>query len=284
MKLLAIPMLLLLLSLASYGAEITSGDDVVIIGQGSSRRSTCDITTYPLDVRNNPIKDYGDPSRLSSPFSRIPDHKDNDHETDTTSDTSLDTGKAAVITFSMNSEVRGDGGFVEWRSFNNGDEMKAKQTSSAIYGNLDYTRNLLLLRQNVVGDEIKFISSENSITFFGNYYRELDAYLNEGDYIQDYFRSGAITKDSTHISLLTRYNSTNSTNYDKLTKHSTDTRFVGQSSFCAKFSNMSCSEISETYLGQIDLNRDLENREKSENSTSNKNWLLVAGGDVPEGP
>jgi hypothetical protein len=100
--------------------------------------------------------------------------------------------------------------------------------------------------------------------------------LSNGNYISDHFRTGVISKDRTFVGeSITRSSSDDTrSNVKDITKYNIDGRFVGYSSFIAKLSNINCSEISEDYLGQIDLNRDLKMENSTEIIIKDENYLI----------
>ena len=283
MRFLVITVLLLSLIVISDGIEVTGGDEVLIIGQEGSMAS--------YDIHYRDPSQYDSPPVIITPPPPLPPH-----DNQTGLNWTTDLNRTRPYHFEMTSEVHGTGGYSQWRSIKDVTGLRAKHTSAATYGDLNLSDTLVL-----IGEEVDYtiqsnensnltlkekiptaLLSMNSVEFFGIFYRERDTFWNNGDYIQNSFTSGAIRKDSTSVGtlddILSRVNATSGETiedslYNKSTIYILDTRYVGASSFTARFPNLNCSEISEDYTGRIALNRRLMNEEKFCQPGSDEKWL-----------
>jgi hypothetical protein len=165
MKLLAISIFLLLfLVIGGYGAEITDGNDVVIIGQGKlGTTPPYDISSHPFDINQNPIGDYMDPSQYDFPSSPKPPPPPNGNNGDIVNN---QTGRNQTTIIRLSGEVQGTGGFMRWKSVNNEEELREKHRSSASYGNIDSSSNIILIREDVKQNKTRVLFSNDVVNFF----------------------------------------------------------------------------------------------------------------------
>jgi hypothetical protein len=165
-----------------------------------------------------------------------------------------------VVGSSIGGPSRG-AGFSEWRYLIGDDDFKARQTSSALYGNLDESRVIRVSKDQQASDILNVSTavmlSQDQIKFVGKSYNDLAIYSNKGDVVRNSFSAGAISKNSTYIGGFEDYRMSDENetgHFRKSTIYNLDSRSVGITNLALiSESENNTYEISEQYSGEIAL-------------------------------
>ena len=241
---------------------LSCANRVVIIGGGSNVISEPlpTIDTKPTS-HPNPL----DPRQYELPNLPIIPHSSSTNPSSMNNYTNENSSPSLV--FSMTSRVVGSSigspsrgaGFSVWKYLKGDDDFKAKQTSSALYGNLDESSVIRLSKNQGASDILKksaaVILSQDQIKFLGNSYNDLAIYSNKGDVVRNSFSSGAISKNSTYFGGFEDYRMSDENetgHFRKSTIYNLDSRSVGIANLALTSEN-DTYEISEQYSGEIAL-------------------------------
>jgi len=197
--------------------------------------------------------------------------------------------------FETTGEVQGSGSFSEWRRIGEMAGVDAKQTSSATDGELLSSSRLLLIsdklnytrtdERNAESFDVTveeqwptYIASNDYVNFVGIGYRESERYSNNGDMIQSKFESGNILKESRYIggldnALIEANVSSNGTAvkalYNKTTEYNIYANYIGILNLNMRDKDI--KEISEDYMGIMNVSINMMNRESFNKSESDCN-------------
>lgn len=278
--------LLVVLLLIFTGFGISHASNVEVIGGGSDEGGT--IPT--INPRQVSLPSPRDPSQYDHP--KVPILPNPSDSSNKSGSNYLNVTSSPTIQFRMTSNVKGSSigspargaGFSQWRYMQDGDGLlKAKQTSSALYGNLDETRQIVFLndKQESSTENIStaLILSQDQIRFFGASYRDNVNYLNEGDLVRNSFESGNISKNSTYLGWFEDYNM----NDENETGHLRTSTLYNINSINVGISNLDLisrsengsTEIftSEQYTGEIALRINFRNNLNMTFIREKDNWL-----------
>ena len=253
---------LFLLSISAIGLSCASR--VVIIGGGSN------VVREPLptvDTKSPSHPNPLDPSQYEHP--NLPTSPHNPSTSSSSTNSYTNASSSPSLRFSMTSWVAGSSidsssrgaGFSEWKYLNDGDDFKAKLTSSALYGNLDESRVIRFSKDQQASDTLNETTAvmllQDQIKFLGNFYNELGIYSNNGDVVRNSFTAGAISKNSTYYGGFDDYRMTDENetgHFRKSTIYNLDSRSVGIANLALiSESKNDTYEISEQYSGSIAL-------------------------------
>ena len=280
----------LLLNILIIG--LSCGGRVVVIGGGSDGNGP--IPT--IDLGPSSLPSPRDPSQYEPP--NLPALHNSGSSKSSTSSTINGTNQSAIHTleFSMTSRVVGSStnspgrseGFSEWRCLDSDEGFKAKQASSALYGNLDETRIIKFGRDQGANDiessSYAAMLSQDQIRFLGNSYNDRVSYLNKGDIIRNSFTGGAISKNSTYLGTFDDYNMSdlNETgHFRKTTMYNLDSRNVGITNLdLISGSEVNSTEISEQYSGEIALRINFKNNFNRTYMRDQDDWIPCCQGDL----
>ena len=280
----------LLLNILIIG--LSCGDRVVVIGGGSDGSGPIPTT----DLGPSSLPSPRDPSQYEPP--NLPALHNSGSPNSSTSSTIIGTNQSVTRTleFSMTSRVVGSStnspgrseGFSEWKCLSSDEGFKAKQASSALYGNLDETRIIKFDRDQGADDiESKayaVLLSQEQIRFLGNSYNDRVSYLNKGDIIRNSFTGGATSKNSTYIGAFDDYSTSdmNETgHFRKNTMYNLDSRNVGITNLdLIAGSEVNSTEISEQYSGEIALRLNFKNNFNRTYMRDQDDWLPCCQGDL----
>jgi hypothetical protein len=283
----------LLLNILIIG--LSCGGRVVVIGGGSEGSGPIPTT----DLGPSSLPSPRDPSQYEPPnLPALPNSGSTNSSTSSTS-TIIGTNQSVTRTleFSMTSRVVGSStnspgrseGFSEWKSLNSDEGFKARQASSALYGNLDETRIIKFDRDqgaDSTGASVAYAAmlSQDQIRFLGNSYNDRVSYLNKGDIIRNSFTGGAISKNSTYIGAFEDYNMSdwNETgHFRKTTMYNLDSRNVGITNLdLISGSEVNSTEISEQYSGEIALRINFKNNFNRTYTREQDDWIPCCQGDL----
>ena len=280
----------LLLNILIIG--LSCGGRVVVIGGGSDGNGP--IPT--IDLGPSSLPSPRDPSQYEPP--NLPALHNSGSPKSSTSSTINGTNQSAIHTleFSMTSRVVGSStnspgrseGFSEWRCLDSDEGFKAKQASSALYGNLDETR-VIKFDRDQGADSTESVAyaamlSQDQIRFLGNSYNDRVSYLNKGDIIRNSFTGGAISKNSTYLGAFDDYNMSdlNETgHFRKTTMYNLDSRNVGITNLdLISGSEVNSTEISEQYSGEIALRINFKNNFNRTYMRDQDDWIPCCQGDL----
>jgi|GEM_PF-3488660 len=270
-----------------FGAEITngSGHSVEGVGQESSGGSSPVIDIhYPTGNTIDP-REYKTPSR--------PTRQSNNESNKTSLNASVGLRlDINAFLFQMGSSVNGTGRHSDWSMVSNAAGVVAKQSSSTISGSLDLAKEVTLITDvsntttsSALDHAVSLTTRptllrvQNQVLFVGRGYQEKDCFTNMGDSIQDYYRAGAISKDSIYnalyMSKVTGPGNTPvaGTHYNKHTLYDINTRYTGTSRFTALFPNRNTSEVSQEYTGRMALQRRVFESESYDITNRYDTWL-----------
>ena len=281
----------LLLNILIIG--LSCGGRVVVIGGGSEGSGPIPTT----DLGPSSLPSPRDPSQYEPP--NLPALPNSGSTNSSTSSTIIGTNQSVTHTleFSMTSRVVGSStnspgrseGFSEWKSLNSDEGFKARQASSALYGNLDETRIIKFDRDqgaDSTGASVAYAAmlSQDQIRFLGNSYNDRVSYLNKGDIIRNSFTGGAISKNSTYIGAFEDYNMSdwNETgHFRKTTMYNLDSRNVGITNLdLISGSEVNSTEISEQYSGEIALRINFKNNFNRTYTRDQDDWIPCCQGDL----
>jgi hypothetical protein len=274
-KVASIVIIILSLGCLCYGYSIEGGQDVVVIGSNKTTNTGGSSDTVDLSLHGGSIiNTFRDPTQYDVPTIKI--NKTNPTN-NTTSATYL-VSTNAPMTWRMESSVKGTGNFSEWNMISNQKDLKSKQSSSAISGELNKNSREAYIVDQSESSTTKImggvISQSDSLTFVGDRYSEDAFYLNKGDLIRNTYRAGAIAKDRSFIGYFIEQNISDNEVKNLLnnrsTTYSVNTRFVGESNL-KYLSNE--TEISQDYIGSIALNMRLRNVTSESYDINNTGWL-----------
>jgi len=178
--------------------------------------------------------------------------------------------------------------------------VDAKQTSSATDGELLSSSRLLLIsdklnytrtdERNAESFDVTveeqwptYIASNDYVNFVGIGYRESERYSNNGDMIQSKFESGNILKESRYIggldnALIEANVSSNGTAvkalYNKTTEYNIYANYIGILNLNMRDKDI--KEISEDYMGIMNVSINMMNRESFNKSESDCDPLCAS--------
>lgn len=269
---------ILLLGLILIGEcyeDLPGGENMAVIGHGQGSdgsASSPPVYGYP---KNAIIT--RDPSNYVVPVINIPRPNPSDG-TSTSSNGNLSSSRDGTIFFAMTSDVEGSGSFAVKSKFEEHDESyKAYQSVSARYGNLTQSRKMSFSEDEQASTDIAYslgkIDIDESIQFVGISYSDISRFRNKDDLIQENIRAGAISKESRFISQYLQIsldNNETKTLYNNYTIYNIGTRFVGSSDL---HSITNGTEVMQTYIGEIALNRKIASQFKANNTFLTDEWL-----------
>jgi len=265
-----IALALLCLVCICTGAEIQSGNSVQVIGAGSGGSGGQPPVALGQPIPPSTIKIPFNPNQLEIPVVYIPTPNPPGPSPSNNNLTGFESASSTPVIFRTTSDVNGTGSFSQWASMSYLD-FRAKQTSSAIYGNLAQSKDLTFAKEASLSDTSTYraavLSSRDSVLFSGNSYSENNNYLNDKDILHETFNAGAINKNANFLGFLmvsTENDSVQTSEYRRVMNHDVDTRFVGTSSYDAKIND---SIISQDYNGYMSLKRSLRSNLSSYNTS-----------------
>jgi len=191
----------------------------------------------------------------------------------------------------MMSDVNGTGSFAVRSKLEGRDVVgyKACQSVSARYGDLDQSRIIKFSEYSAATTEYNYlmanIDSQDAIYFVGKSYSDISRFQNRDDSIQEYISAGAISKASRFKSQYLRVsiNDSNDTKtlYNNYAVYNINTKFVGSSDLHAVTNS---TDIMQSYIGQITLNRTIYNQFMSNDTFVQDHWLPCCSSSyVPDG-
>jgi len=227
----------------------------------------------PPSINDRTIRDYRDPSQYSSSPFKITRPTSNSNSNNNGAD-SVSTTTATMV-FQMTGDVNGNGSFNEWKEVRDIAGLKAKQASNSANGSVLISNRMAVLK-DLSGVGGGFVVSRDTVFFKGRSFLDRESYSNNGDLVQNRFRSGLIFKESIYFgsnsnasSYVLGYSMQNLT--ERKTTYDLTTKFVGTSSFLARFQNE--TEIAEDYAGQMEINTSLSNIKRYNRTLFADLWL-----------
>jgi hypothetical protein len=257
-KLVLFGIIALLLLSSVRGADVNGGDSVVVIGRGSEGNGS----QPPVLRGSDNIDTTRDPGSYVVPGTPVPKPTPPKPPTPSSEDNFNETGAPTTVTFTMTSDVSGQGKFSTWKNLVGEEKSKTPkvhQRTSALSGNLaDSSLTIYAMDKQASIDtssDVRFIRSANKILFTGNSYSEFTRVTNGADQMVESYEAGAINKTSSYDSLFAEvieeepegdfaYNRT----IQSYLASQTSSRFVG------KFNLHACingTEIEENLIGRF---------------------------------
>ena len=266
---------LLLLGLVLIGEchELPGGENIAVNGQATSGTgSSPPVYNYPKTTVIT-----RDPANYMVPATTIPKRPTTETPAGSNNISSLGTA-APTMVFTLTSDVEGTGFFALRSKLEKQDEdYRAYQSISAIYGNLTHSRKMRFTEDEQISTDINYtlvnIDTQDSIEFVGKSYRDISRFQNKDDLIQEKMRAGAISKTSRFVSQHLQVsfdNNETKTLRNDYTVYNIDTRFVGSSDLRATTNG---TEIMQTYIGQIVLNRKIGSQFVANDTFLDDQWL-----------
>ena len=245
---------------------LSSGGSVVVVGGGSDKNGALPTTYSGLSS----LSSSRDPSQYEPP--NLPDSvysSTSSSSSSSSTDNETSSGHSPRLNFSMTSKVVGSStnhgrgaGFSEWRVLEGDNGFNAKQSSNALYGNLDENRIIKFNKNSAAADTdagetytFKYAAMllQDQVRFLGNSYNDRVNYFNKGELISNSFTTGAISKNSTYIGAFVNYNLSEGSAsklgyFRKTTKFYLDSKNVGIANLdLITGSEDNSTEISEQY-------------------------------------
>lgn len=257
MRVLIAGLMLFCLVFASYAEESIRGKDIVVIGG-----STGDGNNPPtIDIGDNinPSNLFRDPSQYLPPaFPKIkptPPSPQTSNEFSTTS--------TPLMIFGLKNSFSGEGYFGRWKCLDFGLNFTAKKTSSAIYGLSESSEEISYAGQEF-SDDFESVSTaalglREKLNFSGTGYTEILSFRNRNDSINQYYESGAISKNDLIVGFYDHEIKSddiyydNNNNFTQFTRYEVDTNFDGISRLDVELHDQNPTKIEEDYIGKMSL-------------------------------
>ena len=279
-------------------AGISSGSAINVVGGSGGSDGSGSIPT--INPRPASWPSPRDPIQYDPPnIPIIPDPSDSSNESEGID--FIETS-SPTIQFSMTSNVTGTsrGGpargaaFSQWSCLQDNDgSLRAKKTSSALYGSIDEARQIVFL-SDIQETSTEYLNtalmlSRDQVRFSGSSYRERVNYLNEGDLVRPSFESSNISKDSTYISWFENYSmmdDSNETGHLRMsTLYNLDLKNAGITNLdLISRSENSSQEIvtSQQYIGDIAIRLNFKNTVNRTFNREKDDWLPCCYGRFPD--